>query len=74
MSDKYAELTRLRREALLKPVGYTHEDMQRPWIAVVHAWTGDVSPGQFHLKQVAEAAKAGVLSAGCTPAEILMPS
>jgi len=71
--DKYAELTQLRREALLRAIGYTHEDLQRPWVAVAHAWAGDVGPGQFHLKKVAEAAKAGVLSAGGTPAEFIVP-
>jgi dihydroxy-acid dehydratase len=72
MSDKYGELIQLRREALLRSIGYTHEDLKRPWVAVVHAWT-EVGPGQFHLKQVAEAAKAGVLSAGGTPGEFVVP-
>lgn len=72
MSEKYTELIQLRREALLRSIGYTHEDLKRPWVAVVHAWT-EVGPGQFHLKQVAEAAKAGVLSAGGTPGEFIVP-
>lgn len=70
---KYTEVTQLRREALLRAIGYTHEDLEKSWVAVVHAWTGDVGPGQFHLKQVAKAAKDGVLSAGGTPAEFIVP-
>ncbi|MDI7258814.1 MAG: dihydroxy-acid dehydratase [Thermodesulfobacteriota bacterium] len=71
-SEHYPELIQLRREALLRSIGYTHEDLKRPWVAVVHAWT-EVGPGQFHLKKVAEAAKAGIRSAGGTPGEFVVP-
>jgi dihydroxy-acid dehydratase len=71
-SEHYPELIQLRREALLRSIGYTHEDLKRPWVAVVHAWT-EVGPGQFHLKKVAEAAKAGIRSAGGTPGEFVIP-
>jgi dihydroxy-acid dehydratase len=73
MAPKYPELIQLRREALLRSIGYTHEDLDKPWVAVVHAWSGDVGPGQYHLRQVAEAAKAGILSAGGTPGEFVVP-
>jgi len=71
-SENYQELIQLRREALLRSIGYTHEDLKRPWVAVVHAWT-EVGPGHFHLNQVAEAAKAGILSVGGTPGEFVVP-
>lgn len=71
-SEDYEELIQLRRESLLSAVGYRHDDLKRPWIAVVHAWAG-VGPGQFHLREVAEAAKAGVLSAGGMPEEFIVP-
>lgn len=65
-------MIQLRRESLLGAVGYRHEDLKRPWIAVIHAWA-EIGPGQFHLKAVAEAAKAGVQVAGGTPAEFIVP-
>jgi len=70
--EDHAELIQLRRESLLRAVGYEHRDLKRPWVAIVHAWAG-IGPGQFHLKEVAEAAKAGVLSAGGTPEEFSIP-
>lgn len=70
--DRYPERVRLRRETLLKSIGYQHEDLDRPLIAIIHGWN-EISPGHFHLKQIAKFAKAGVLSAGGTPAEIPVP-
>ncbi|MBW1700262.1 MAG: dihydroxy-acid dehydratase [Deltaproteobacteria bacterium] len=72
MNEKIDELVQLRREALLRSIGYDHEDLQKPWVAVVHAFT-EIGPGQYHLKQVAEAAKAGIRSAGGTPGEFSVP-
>jgi dihydroxy-acid dehydratase len=72
ISKEHADLIQLRRESLLSAIGYQHEDLQRPWVAVVHAWAG-IGPGQFHLREIAEAAKSGVLRAGGTPAEFIIP-
>jgi dihydroxy-acid dehydratase len=72
LSEEHADLIELRRESLLSAIGYRHQDLQRPWVAVVHAWAG-IGPGQFHLKEVSEAAKAGVLRAGGTPTEFIVP-
>lgn len=69
---EHSELIELRREALLRSIGYTHEDMERPWVAVVHAGT-EVGPGQYHLRRLADAAKAGVLAAGGTPGVFSVP-
>lgn len=69
---EYSELIQLRREALLRSIGYTHEDMEKPWVAVVHAGT-EVGPGQYHLRRLADAAKAGILSAGGTPGLFSVP-
>ncbi|MBW1699522.1 MAG: dihydroxy-acid dehydratase [Deltaproteobacteria bacterium] len=71
-SEKYPELIQLRREALLRSIGYTHDDLRKPWVAVVHAGT-EVGPGQYHLRQLADAAKSGILSAGGTPGEFVVP-
>ena len=70
--EDYAELIQLRREALLGAIGYGHEDLKRPWVAVVHAWAG-IGPGQYHVREVAEAAKAGVLEDGGMPEEFIVP-
>jgi dihydroxy-acid dehydratase len=69
---EYSELIQLRREALLRSIGYTHEDVEKPWVAVVHAGT-EVGPGQYHLRRLADAAKAGILSAGGTPGLFSVP-
>jgi dihydroxy-acid dehydratase len=71
-SERYPELIQLRRESLLRSIGYTHEDLKKPWVAVVHAWT-EVGPGQSHLRQLAEAAKEGIRSTGGTPGEFIVP-
>jgi len=60
------------REALAKSMGYRDEDFERPFVAVIHGWN-EVSPGHFHLKQLARYAKAGIRAAGGTPAEIIVP-
>ncbi len=54
--------------AYYKSMGYTDEDLDRPLIGIANAWSTAV-PGHFHLRQVAEAVKAGIWSAGGTPVE-----
>ena len=54
--------------AVYKAMGYTSQDLKRPYVAVVNTWT-EVCPGHFHLQPVAYAAKAGVWQAGATPFE-----
>ena len=56
------------RRAVYKAMGYTDEDLKKPLVAVVNTW-GEVCPGHFHLKPVAEAVKAGIWQAGGTPFE-----
>ena len=56
------------RRAIYKSMGFTDKDLQSPLIGVVNTWN-EASPGHFHLRQVAEAAKAGVWQAGGTPFE-----
>jgi len=56
------------RRAVYKAMGYTDEDLAKPLVAVVNTW-GEVCPGHFHLKEVAQAVKAGIWQAGGTPFE-----
>ena len=63
----------MHRRALLKAIGYREKDLDSPpWIAVVHGWS-EVSPGQSHLKEIADKVKAGIYAKGGTPAELIIP-
>ncbi|MDI7258800.1 MAG: hypothetical protein QME90_02645 [Thermodesulfobacteriota bacterium] len=70
-SEEYSDLIQFRREALLSSIAYAHEDLGKPWITVVHVWTG-VGPGQSHLKELSEVAKEGILSVGETLGEFVV--
>lgn len=55
--------------SLFKAMGYTDEEIQRPFIGVVCA-KSEIVPGHFMLDKVADAVKRGILMAGGTPIEI----
>ena len=57
-----------RTRALIKAMGYTDEELARPRIGVANTWS-ETSPGHHHLKNLAEAVKAGIWQAGGTPFE-----
>lgn len=59
---------RAPHRALLKALGVTDKDLEKPFIALVNSFT-TVVPGHIHLNQVADAVKAGVASAGGMPFE-----
>ena len=59
---------RAPHRALLKALGITDRDLDKPFIAVANSFT-TVVPGHAHLNQVAEAVKAGVMTAGGVPFE-----
>jgi len=61
-------LERAAQRALLKSTGLTDNEIGRPWVAIANSWN-EIVPGHIHLKQIAEAAKAGVREAGGTPFE-----
>jgi dihydroxy-acid dehydratase len=54
--------------SLLKALGLTNEEMRRPFIGIVNAYN-EIVPGHKHLREVAEAAKRGVMMAGGVPFE-----
>ena len=56
------------KRALLKAMGYTDEQLQRPLVGIVNSFN-EVVPGHIHLQTIARAAKDGVLAAGGTPIE-----
>lgn len=55
-------------KGLIKSGGYTDHDLQKPVVEVVNTWS-EWNPGHYHLKQMAEAVKRGVWSAGGFPIE-----
>jgi dihydroxy-acid dehydratase len=61
-------IERAPHRALLKALGITDSDLDKPFIAIANSYT-NVVPGHVHLNQVAEAVKAGVISAGGVPFE-----
>ncbi|MGI6216273.1 MAG: dihydroxy-acid dehydratase [Coriobacteriales bacterium] len=62
---------RAPNRSLFYALGYTQEELERPLIGVVSAYS-EIVPGHMNLDKLADAVKAGVRMAGGTP--ILMPS
>jgi len=59
---------RAPHRALLKSLGLSERDLSKPFIGVVNSFT-NIVPGHAHLNQVADAVKAGVITAGGVPFE-----
>lgn len=60
--------TRAPHRALLRALGLTDGEIKKPFVAVVCS-ASDYIPGHMHLKNIAEAAKAGIRNAGGVPFE-----
>src|SRR6188472_2313551 len=54
--------------AMLKAVGFTDADLERPLVGVANTWI-EVMPCNFHLRRLSERVKAGIRAAGGTPIE-----
>jgi dihydroxy-acid dehydratase len=54
--------------AMLKAVGFTDADLERPLIGVANTWI-EVMPCNYHLRRLSERLKAGIRAAGGTPIE-----
>ena len=54
--------------ALMKSMGHSDYDLERPIIGVANTYS-NIVPGHFNLKQVAESVKQGIFQAGGTPME-----
>jgi len=61
-------LERAPHRSLLKALGVTDRDLDKPFIAVVNSFTS-VVPGHIHLDRIADAVREGVRSAGGVPFE-----
>ncbi len=62
---------RMPNRSLLRACGYTDEELSRPMIGVVSAYS-EIIPGHINLDKIADAVKAGVSMAGGTP--VLVPA
>ena len=60
---------RAPHRSLLKGMGYTDEELDRPIIGVVNSKNESI-PGHMHLDNIAEAVRAGIRTAGGTPIEV----
>src|SRR5437667_5681519 len=54
--------------AMLKAIGFTDEDLNRPIIGVANTWT-ETMPCNYHLRRLAVKVKEGIRAAGGTPME-----
>ena len=58
------------RRGLVRGMGYTEEEFERPIIAVVNSWN-EYNPGHVHLRRLSERVKQGVREAGGLPFELM---
>lgn len=54
--------------AMLKAVGFTDEDLEKPLIGIANTWT-EIGPCNWHLRKLAADMKRGIRAVGCTPFE-----
>lgn len=54
------------RMALLKGLGRTDEELERPQIAIIDSWS-EINPGHVHLRELADYVDKGVRDAGGMP-------
>lgn len=60
---------RSANRALLRALGLTDRDFEKPFIGVINTWS-EIHPGHVHLRSLAEAAKQGIRGAGGVPFEV----
>ena len=61
-------LDRAPARAMLKGIGFTEEDMHKPFIGIANTWI-ETMPCNFNLRELAAKVKEGVRAAGGTPFE-----
>ena len=66
---KRGDRTGLLRNALLKSMGYTDKDIEKPIVGIINTWA-ETNPGHVHFRQLSEAFKRGVWAAGGFPLEV----
>lgn len=72
MSNKnFQGLEKSPQRALLKALGLSDSDIEKPLIAIISAQS-EIVPGHIHLNRIADAVKAGIYASGGTP--VVIPS
>src|SRR5580693_5556285 len=61
-------VNRAPARAMLKGIGFTEEDMHKPFIGVANTWI-ETMPCNFNLRELAAKVKEGIRAAGGTPFE-----
>jgi dihydroxy-acid dehydratase len=62
-------IERAPHRALLRAVGCTQAEMDKPFIGIINSFS-EIVPGHIHLRDIAEAVKAGVRNGGGVPFEV----
>ncbi|TET25832.1 MAG: dihydroxy-acid dehydratase [Dehalococcoidia bacterium] len=62
-------IERAPHRALLYAVGCSRTDIDKPFIGIINSFS-EIVPGHIHLRDIAEAVKAGVRSGGGAPFEV----
>jgi len=60
---------RAPHRALLRAVGVTPTEMNKPFVGIINSFS-EIVPGHIHLRDIAEAVKAGVHKGGGVPFEV----
>ena len=63
-----AGVERAPQRAMLRAIGLTDEDLERPIIGIANTWV-EAQPCNYNLREVAQKVKEGVRDAGGTPLE-----
>ncbi|MDG6925807.1 MAG: dihydroxy-acid dehydratase [Nitrososphaerota archaeon] len=63
-----AGVERAPQRAMLRAIGLTDDDLERPIIGIANTWV-EAQPCNYHLREVAQRVKQGVRDAGGTPLE-----
>ncbi|MCW4007728.1 MAG: dihydroxy-acid dehydratase [Candidatus Bathyarchaeota archaeon] len=61
-------IERAPHRALLKALGLTDKDIEKPFVGIASSYT-NIVPGHIHLRSIADAVKEGIIAAGATPFE-----
>ncbi|MCH5154976.1 MAG: dihydroxy-acid dehydratase [Clostridiales bacterium] len=69
--ELYTGMEKAPQRAMLKALGLTDEELNKPLIAVISS-RSDIVPGHMHLDEIADAVKRGICAGGCTP--VTLPS
>jgi len=62
-------IERAPHRALLHALGCTRSDFDKPFIGIINSYS-EIVPGHIHLREIADAVKAGVRSSGGVPFEV----